>query len=138
MTSTPSIAFAKFAAPKKGSAFVLAADDGAVGEAGKACDPAGALARAFPVADFSGKFGTVAEVLAPEGTSLDRLVAVGAGKAAALDDQAWLRLGGTIAALLRKATEVAVVLDVPGAEAGGRQAANLAAGILLRSYSFDK
>ncbi|RWF28367.1 MAG: leucyl aminopeptidase [Mesorhizobium sp.] len=138
MTSTPSIAFAKFAAPKKGSAFVLAADDGAVGEAGKACDPAGALSRAFPVADFSGKFGTVAEVLAPEGTSLDRLVAVGAGKAAALDDQAWLRLGGTIAALLRKATEVAVVLDVPGAEAGGRQAANLAAGILLRSYSFDK
>lgn len=138
MNSTPSIAFAKFAAPKKGSVFVLAADDGAVGEAGKACDPAGALARAFPVADFSGKFGSVAEVLAPQGTSLDRLVAVGAGKASALDDQAWLRLGGTIAASLRKATEVAVVLDVPGAEVGGRQAANVAAGILLRSYSFDK
>ncbi|TJW69117.1 MAG: leucyl aminopeptidase, partial [Mesorhizobium sp.] len=58
MNSTPSIAFAKFAAPKRGSVFVLAADDGAVGKAGKACDPAGALARAFPVADFSGKFGT--------------------------------------------------------------------------------
>jgi leucyl aminopeptidase len=138
MNSTPSIAFAKFATPKKGSVFVLAADDGAVGEAGKACDPAGVLPRAFPVADFSGKFGGTAEVLAPEGTSLDRLVAIGAGKASSLDDNAWLKLGGTIAASLRKASEAAVVLDVPGAEAGGRQAALVAGGILLRSYSFNK
>ncbi|RWH18620.1 MAG: hypothetical protein EOQ76_27910, partial [Mesorhizobium sp.] len=73
MTSRPSIAFAKFAAPKKGSVFVLAADGGGLGDAAKACDPAGALARAFPVADFSGKFASSVEVLAPEGTSVDRL-----------------------------------------------------------------
>ncbi|RJT34857.1 leucyl aminopeptidase [Mesorhizobium waimense] len=143
MNSKPSIAFAKFAAPqtatsRKGSVFVLAADDGGVSDAAKACDPAGTLARAFPAADFSGKFGSVVEVFAPEGTALDRLVAVGAGKASSLDDHAWLRLGGSIAASLRKAAEVAVVLDVPGAQAGGRQAASVAAGILLRSYAFDK
>ncbi|CAN7765095.1 leucyl aminopeptidase [Mesorhizobium sp. LjNodule214] len=143
MNSTPTIAFAKFAAPqtatsRKGSVFVLAADDGSVSDAAKACDPAGTLARALPAADFSGKFGSVVEVFAPEGTALDRLVAVGAGKASSLDDHAWLRLGGTIAASLRKAAEVAVVLDVPGAQAGGRQAASVAAGILLRSYAFDK
>ena len=138
MNSTPSIAFAKFAQPKKGSVFVLAADDGALGDAATACDPAGALKRAFPVVDFSGKFGGTVEVLAPEGTSLDRVVALGVGKVSALDDNAWLKLGGVIAASLRKATEVAVVLEVPGADAGGRQAANVAAGILLRCYAFDK
>ncbi|WP_192181310.1 leucyl aminopeptidase [Mesorhizobium amorphae] len=143
MNSTPTIAFAKFAAPqtatsRKGSVFVLAADDGGVSDAAKACDPAGTLARAFPAADFSGKFGSVVEVFAPQGTALDRLVAVGAGKASSLDDHAWLKLGGSIAASLRKAAEVAVVLDVAGAQAGGRQAANVAAGILLRSYAFDK
>ncbi|CCV12741.1 leucyl aminopeptidase [Mesorhizobium sp. STM 4661] len=138
MTSRPSIAFAKFAAPKKGSVFVLAADDGGLSEAARICDPAKTLERAFPVADFSGKFASMVEVLAPEGTSLDRLVAVGAGKLTGLDDYAWLKLGGTIAASLRKATEVAVVLDLPGVATGGRQAAQLAAGILLRSYVFDK
>lgn len=138
MTLRPLIAFAKFAAPKKGSVFVLAADDGGLGEPAKACDPDGTLARAFPVADFSGKFAGVVEVLAPQGTSLDRLVAIGAGKVAGLDDFAWLKLGGTIAASLRKATEVAIILDVPGAKIGGKQAANLAAGIVLRSYAFDK
>ncbi len=100
---------------------MLAADDGGLGDAAKACDPAGTLARAFPVADFSGKFGSVVEVFAPEGTALDRLVAVGAGKASSLDDYAWLKLGGSIAASLRKAAEVAVVLDVAG-RPGRRQA----------------
>jgi len=138
MTSRPSIAFAKFAAPKKGSVFVLAADGGALGDAAKACDPAGALARAFPVADFSGKFASSAEVLAPEGTSVDRLVAIGAGKVANLDEYAWLKLGGAVAAALRKAAEVAMILDLPDLQSEGRQAANLAAGILLRSYGFDK
>ena len=138
MNSRPSIAFAKFAAPKKGSVFVLAADDGVLGEPAKACDPAKTLDRAFPVADFTGKFASLVEVLAPEGTSLDRLVAIGAGKVSSLDDNAWLKLGGTVAASLRKATEVAIVLDVPGATISGRQAASIAAGMILRSYSFDK
>lgn len=138
MNSRPSIAFAKFAAPKKGSVFVLAADDGGLGEPAKACDPAKTLDRAFPVADFTGKFASLVEVLAPEGTALDRLVAIGAGKVSGLDDYAWLKLGGTIAASLRKAAEVAVVLDVPGATIAGSQAASVAAGILLRAYAFDK
>ena len=137
MNSRPSIAFAKFAAPKKGSVFVLSADGG-LSDAAKACDPAKILERAFPVADFSGKFASLVEVLAPEGTSLDRLVVVGAGKVSGLDDYAWLKLGGTIAASLRKATEAAVVLDVPDAAIGGKQAASLAAGMILRSYAFDK
>lgn len=138
MTSMPIISFAKFAAPKKGTAIVLAGEGGALSDPASACDPAGVFARAFPVADFSGKSGSVVDVLAPEGSPLDRLVAVGAGKAGELNDYAWLKLGGTIAVQLRKATEVTVVADLADAKADAAQVAELAAGMLLRSYSFEK
>jgi len=138
MTTRPSIAFARFSVPAKGSAFVLSAEDGGLGDAGKACDPAGVLERAFPAVDFNAKFASIAEVLAPEGTQLDRLLALGVGKTSALDEYAWLKLGGTVAAALRKATDVTVVLDLPGHSLGAREAASLATGILLRSYAFDK
>ncbi|AGB47116.1 leucyl aminopeptidase [Mesorhizobium australicum WSM2073] len=143
MNPRPSIAFAKFAAPqaaasRKGTVFVLSADSGGLSDAARAYDPGKTLDRAFPIAEFTGKLAGIVEILAPETTSLDRLVAIGAGKVAGLDEYAWLKLGGTIAASLRKATDVAVVLDLAGASPDGKDAANLAAGILLRSYSFDK
>jgi leucyl aminopeptidase len=138
MNSRPSIAFAKLATPKKGSVFVLSAEGGGLSDAARGCDPAKTLDRAFPVADFTGKFASVVEVLAPEGTPFDRLIVIGAGKVSALDDYAWLKLGGTIAASLRKAVDVAIVLDLADTPVGGQAAANLAAGIVLRSYSFDK
>ncbi|MFD2057860.1 leucyl aminopeptidase [Mesorhizobium calcicola] len=138
MSQRPSIAFAKFSAPKTGMVFLLSADEGGLSDAAKACDPGRTLERAFPVAEFTGKFASAVEVLAPEGTSLDRLVAIGAGKVSGLDEYAWLKLGATIAASLRKATDVAVVLEMAGASPSGKDAASLAAGILLRSYSFDK
>ncbi|MCA0012633.1 leucyl aminopeptidase [Mesorhizobium sp. B292B1B] len=143
MNQKPSIAFAKFAAPqtaanRKGTVFVLATDDGGLSETAAAYDPGKTLERAFPVAEFTAKFASVVEVLTPQASSLDRLVAVGAGKVSGLDEYAWTKLGGTIAGSLRKATDVAVVLDVVGASSSGAQAASLAAGILLRSYSFDK
>ncbi|RUT86194.1 MULTISPECIES: leucyl aminopeptidase [unclassified Mesorhizobium] len=143
MNQRPSIAFAKFsgsqsAVNKKGTVFVFAADEGGLSDVAKAGDPGKTLERAFPVAEFMGKFASTVEVLAPQGASLDRLVAIGTGKVSGLDEYAWLKLGGTVAASLRKATEVAVVLDVAGASPSAKDAANLAAGILLRSYSFDK
>ncbi|TPI56607.1 MULTISPECIES: leucyl aminopeptidase [unclassified Mesorhizobium] len=143
MNQRPSIAFAKFAAPqtaanRRGTVFVLAADDGGLSETAAAYDPGKTLERAFPVAEFTAKFASVVEVLTPQASSLDRLVAIGAGKVSGLDEYAWTKLGGTIAGSLRKATDVAVVLDVVGASSSGAQAASLAAGILLRSYSFDK
>lgn len=143
MSPRPSIAFAKFAAPqtaagRKGTVFVLSAEDGGLSGSAQAYDPDKTLERAFPVAEFTGKLAGVVEVLAPQGTSLDRLVAIGAGKGSGYDEYTWLKLGGTIAASLRKATDIAVVLDLAGASIDGTAAASLAAGILLRGYSFDK
>ncbi|MDI6026393.1 leucyl aminopeptidase [Corticibacterium sp. UT-5YL-CI-8] len=138
MATSPSLTFAKLAVPSKGSIFVLAADGGAVGEAGRACDPAGVIERAAKVSGFTGKSGSSVEILAPEGLGLDRLVALGTGKSSALDENAWLKIGGTVAAQLRKSAEVTVVLDLPETEIDAAAAASVASGILLRSYSFDK
>jgi leucyl aminopeptidase len=137
MALRPTIAFAKHGAPKKGAAVVLVAEDAGLGEAAKACDPGNVLPRAFAVMEFKGKAGNALELIAPEGSPLDRLVAVGAGKEGALNDYGWLKLGGSIGAQLKKARDVAVVADLPGSPVDGAAAAGLAAGILLRSYSFD-
>ena len=94
--------------------------------------------RAFAVADFTGKSGSSVEVIAPQGSALDRLVVDRRRQGRDLKEYDWLKLGGTIAAQFRKAAEVAVVLDLPDAAVGGADAAGLAAGILLRAYSFDK
>ena len=138
MTPKPSISFARHAAPKKGSVVLLSAEGGGLSDVAKACDPAKTLERAFAIADFSGKFAASVEVIAPEGSTLDRLVAIGAGKTANLKEYDWLKLGGSIAALFRKTTDVTVVLDLPEMSIGAADAANVAAGILLRAYNFDK
>ena len=138
MTSRPSIGFAKITAPKKGSVVILSAENEGLSEAARACDPAKALDRAFSIAEFSGKFAAIVELIAPEGSGVDRLVAIGAGKTSSLDEYAWLKLGGAIAGHFRKSAEVAVILDVPEIKAGAAEAAAVAAGILLRAYSFDK
>jgi leucyl aminopeptidase len=136
MAPRPLISFARFGAPKKGVAVLLCAEDGGLGEAAKACDPATVLPRAFSVAAFKGKAGSSVDVIAPAGSPLDRLIVVGAGKAAALAGFGCMKLGGAVAAQFRKASDVTVVAEA-GAPLGPAEVADLAAGILLRAYGFD-
>jgi leucyl aminopeptidase len=138
MTTTPSISFARHSTPKKGSAVLLCAEGGALSAAAAALDPGSALQRAFAVSEFSGKAGSSVDVIAPAGSPLDRLVAVGAGKPTGLKDYDWLKLGGQIAGHARKAADIAVVLDLPDTKIGAAEAAAVASGILLRAYAFDK
>ena len=139
MTPKPTITFAKIAAPRKGNVVLLAAEGGALSEAAKACDPAGKLERAFSIAEFTGKFGSSVDVIAPEATELDRLVVIGVGKIDGLKEYEWLKLGGVVAAQFKKAADVTVVCDLPESAAdGAAAAANLAAGIMLRAYTFDR
>lgn len=138
MATLPTIAFSKFAKPTKGVAIVLAGDGATLSGHARAADPAGILPRAFAAAQFKGKFGAAVDVLTPSGSELDRLVVIGAGVLANLDDHAWLRLGGVAASQFGGATDVTVVLDVDSRELTADQVAAFAAGIKLRSYSFDK
>jgi len=138
MSLRPLISFAKLGTPAKESVIVLAAEGGAMTQAALDVDPGKAFERAFRATEFTGKFGTSVEVLAPQGSSLDRMIALGVGSPAALDEYSWFKLGGAVSALFRRAGEVAVMVDMPGVTIGPNDAANLAAGILLRAYAFDK
>jgi leucyl aminopeptidase len=137
MTLRPAISFAKFAAPKKGVAVVLAAEGDGLSDAAKACDPAGILPRAFEVSEFKAKFAGAVDLIAPEGSPLDRIIAVGVGKASALGEACWWRLGGSIAAHIKKGKDVSIVAELPGVTVGPAEVASMAGGILLRNYSFD-
>ena len=138
MTTRPSISFTKYAAAKKGTVVLLSSEGDGLGASAKENDPANALERAFAVSEFSGKSGTTVDMVAPPQSAADRLVVVGVGKSASLKEHDWLKLGGTIAGLIRKASDVTVVLDLPKVKAGAPEAAAIASGILLRSYTFDK
>lgn len=138
MATLPSISFAKFSPPTGGVAVVLAAEGLVLGDHAKACDPGSALPRAFAAIDFKAKFGSTTELLAPSGSPLDRIAVVGLGKAADLSTYAWLRVGGVIATQLRKGRDVTLIADVPDTEVEMSRIAEMASGILLRSYSFDK
>lgn len=101
-------------------------------------DPAGIIERAADVAKFRGKSMTVLDLIAPHQSPFDRIGVIGLGKAADLTDHDWLRAGGKAASLFKKAETVVIYLDAPGTIATPRQAADVALGLLLRSYSFDR
>ena len=116
---------------------LLADSQGEIAQAGKAA--AGpALERALAVSQFKGKLGSAVELLAPEGSGLDRVIVLGVGDAGALTDKDWLRLGGVAASKFLDLDLVSVDLELPNAKVSGEHAAEFAFGALLRGYSFDK
>ncbi len=137
MSLKPTIAFAKPSKIVSGTLFILSTDKN--GQSAAARDNAGtALDRAIASAEFKGKLASSIEVLVPEGTGLDRLYVVGTGALDKLDENAWLKLGGTVGSKLGTLTAVSVLLDLPEATVSAENAADFALGLLLRAYSFDK
>ncbi|MSO80445.1 MAG: leucyl aminopeptidase [Alphaproteobacteria bacterium] len=102
----------------------------------------GALARAAAGGSFSGKHGETVAVVAPAGLEAATVLLVGIGEAKALDALKLEALGARIclAANAQRAAAVEVMVDellgakTPAAEA----AAEIAFGLRLRSYRFDK
>jgi leucyl aminopeptidase len=94
---------------------------------------AGAIARAFEVAEFTGAKGKTCAILAP-GANLTRVLAVGLGKPAETTQKVLAEAGGAIVANLARETVVAVANSALTAQ----QAAEVALGAMLRSYRFDR
>lgn len=136
MPSQLHIGFARIAPPSAGTVLFAIADGLRVPDSVKRIDTEETLPRAFAISDFTASFGSALELLAPAGTKLDRLWAIGAGKVAEANEYTWMRLGGVVTANLRNASTATVVLDLEGADS--RAAANVAAGMMLRNYSFDR
>ena len=88
---------------------------------------------------FTGKPGQLIDIPAPRGMAYKRLLVLGAGKPPAegpLDRTAFTDRGGSLLAKLGKAATAAVILD--GADLTAVAIAEIAAGLRLRHYRFDK
>ena len=133
------IAFAKPGLPKSGALVLLLEEGGsaesATGSTWKTADAAidGAIARALAAAEFTGKKGQNATILAP-GADLTRIVAIGLGKLADATTLAFEEVGGALAMALAREPAVSVAADglTPA------QAASVAMGAALRAYRFDR
>ncbi len=95
--------------------------------------------RAATAAKFSGKRGSIVDLLAPQGLNVDRLIVVGTGDQGRLGDEDFLKLGGATAGCLKSGSvAVTVVAELAGGLLTPRQASSLAAGLRLRAYTFDR
>jgi leucyl aminopeptidase len=125
------------AAPPAAGALVLPVEEGGsplAGAVGLLDGAAAALVtRALEVAEFKGKKGQTAVVLAP-GDTLSRVVVVGLGRSAELTPLAVEEAGGHAIAALARETNVAVAAN----GLAPPLAAHLALGAVLRSYRFDR
>jgi leucyl aminopeptidase len=140
MTSL-SFDFTAPATPTTRSAVLVTGADGALGTAGDALDKAGAgiIRRAVAAARFKGKLCGGLDLVTPSGLDLDRLSLVGLGAAGELKESDWVRLGGAVMGRVAEAKSDAatIVLELPQGAVAPEQAADVALGMMLRSYSFD-
>lgn len=136
------ISFAKSALPTSGAYVVGVLAGKTLTPSAQAVDEAtgGALTRAMGAARFEGKAEQSLTLLAPSGTDLDKVIALGLGEAGKLDATAWQAFGGSACAALSGDKEGSIAVDaIEGCPlAGDEAAANVGFGALLRSYRFDK
>src|SRR5579883_1251833 len=102
------IAFGELKLPKRGAVVVGVLEGGKLTPSAAALDKRvrGALTRALPAGRFKGKKEQLLEVVAPAGLPLSRIVLLGLGKAAELDEGAVEALGGRMAAQLAASGEI--------------------------------
>jgi leucyl aminopeptidase len=141
MSTVLKLEFAPLAAAPKGVLIVLCEEGLKLGAtARKALAGAGDLVTRAAAADnFKGKNGSALELLAPTGLDVPRLVVLGVGKARDLSHEDLVKLGGiAMGKIPGAATAATLVAELPGGAMKADQVADLAFGIRLRAYAFDR
>jgi leucyl aminopeptidase len=106
----------------------------------KALSPVGDLYRRAAAADrFTGKSGSSLDIIAPAGLNAPRLVIVGTGKERELRDRDLIKLGGVAMGKIPTAAAQATILaEFASGALKPDQIADLALGVRLRGYRFDR
>jgi leucyl aminopeptidase len=143
MTTSLEVVFAKLDAPFLAATAAFVGADLALSPTVQALNQRaqGLVLKAAEAATFKGKAKSAIELLAPPKVDIERLVVIGAGKAAGHEDSDWVSLGGYALGQLtaRKSKEASLIADIAGADGKPEAvAANLALGALLRHYTFRK
>ncbi len=141
MATTLNLEFTPYSARAKGVLIVFCAEGMKFGsDTRQILAPAADLvARAATAEGFKGKNGATFDILAPAGLDVPRLVVVGAGKIGDLKPQDFVKLGGVaMGKVPGAASEATIIADLPGGAVKPDRAADLAFGVKLRAYAFDR
>jgi leucyl aminopeptidase len=138
------ISFADISLGKPGALALVvaegAAPSGVAAELDRKTD--GAIKRAMKSSSFTGKSGSVLEIVAPHGIAASRILLLGIGKPAEITATILENAGGELIGRLERAKENAASVIVDGIATpklgAGDAAARVAFGAKLRSYRFDK
>jgi leucyl aminopeptidase len=132
--------FVPFSKPVIGVLIVFCEDGLKFGPAARAAlQPAGDLVtRAAAATRFRGKNASILDIPAPGGLAASRLVVVGAGKGRDLGPADFVKLGGVAMGQVSAAAEATILTDLPGGAVKPERAADLALGVRLRAYAFDR
>ncbi len=129
------IAFNRPTLPKSGALVLLAHEGEKPSGLWQLADEAtnGTIARALDVADFKGGKGKSVTILAP-GAGLTRVIVVGLGKPAEVNDRGLNEAGGTAVVALSRDATAAIASGTLSPE----QSADVALGAALKAYRFDR
>jgi leucyl aminopeptidase len=141
MATALKLEFAPFTTSPKGVLVVFCEEGLKFGSATRqALAPTGDLiARAAAADRFKGKNGSALDIVVPAGLDVPRLVVLGVGKGRNLKSQDFVKLGGiAMGRIPAAATTATVIADLAGAAIKPDQAADIAFGIRLRAYAFER
>jgi leucyl aminopeptidase len=141
MAENLKISIVELKTPVSGTLVVLTDEDLAFGASAQAAlKPTGDLfQRVAKIEKFKGKRNKVLDLAAPAGLKLEHLLVAGIGKAKDMKAEDWLKLGGTIKGRLPAAARnVTVLAEIAGGKLAPDAAAQIALGIKLRAYKFDR
>jgi leucyl aminopeptidase len=106
----------------------------------KAIESTGDLVTRAAAADrFKGKNGSALDIVAPSGLEVSRLVILGVGKVRDLKSQDFVKLGGIAMGKIPGAASAATIIaDFPGGAVKPERIADIALGVRLRAYAFER
>jgi leucyl aminopeptidase len=133
--------FAPLSTPARGVLIVFCEEGLKLGAATrKVLAPTGdLLTRAAEAERFKGKNGATLDIVAPSGLTVSRLVVVGVGKPRDLKSNDFIKLGGVaMGKVPSAAVEATILAELAGSGPKPEEAADIALGVRLRAYSFDR
>src|SRR5215467_8468052 len=141
MSGRLELEFAPLGTPAKGVLVLFCEDELKFGSAARrALAQTGDLVQRAAGADrFKGKNGSALDLVAPAGLEVPRLLIVGVGKARDLEARDFVKLGGAaMGRIPAGASDVTLVADLPDGAFKPERAADMALGVQLRGYSFER
>ncbi len=138
------IKFIKNSLPTSDAHIIFAYEDRKLSASAQKIDKEteGLISRAMEVGHFEGKFGQIIDLVAPVNLEINRVLVIGLGEEAKLDEVKLQKTGGKIMSKLISSGDesISIAADTPKESniSGAEFAAHMAYGIRLRRYRFDK